>query len=258
MGATVGLGVATRTQSQIRSYLKSSGVSINADSTYRRTPNTTSGSYEPGELSTATLQNMLGVVNLIRYIAGLGYNVTLDSSYSEMAQASAFLNYLNGGISHDPPRPDGVSDALYTLGCKGAKQSNLSKNSEGYGNALIHGQMADISSAFNLSCVGHRRWIINPPMGKAGFGKVGIFYTIHCHDTSRSASETRVAWPAQNMPIEFFKDNYPWSISTGSVEDISKVKVTLTRTSDNATWTFANGSSGDNHFTMNPTDKAGV
>ena len=48
-----------------------------------------------------------------------------------------------------------------------------------------------------------------------------------------------VAWPAQNMPIEFFRDIYPWSISMGDIVDISKVKVTLVRKSDNKKWVFS-------------------
>ena len=250
VGATVGLGVATRTQSQIKSYLKSSGVDLYAPSTYSRTPNTTAGSYAPGLLSNASLQNNLAAVNLVRYIAGLSYDVTLDSSYSEMAQATAFINYLNGSIAHEPSRPDGVSDELYNLGYAGGQQTNLGNGYDTFGDSLIKGYMCDSTPGSNLKCVGHRRWVLNPSMGKAGFGQVGWSYAMHCHDKSRSASETRVAWPAQNMPIEFFASDYPWSISTGTPEDLSSVRVTLTRVSDNASWTFANGSSDAGYFNI--------
>ena len=125
VGATIGLGVESHTQSQIKSYLKSSGVAFSAKPTYNRTPNTAAGSYDPGALSSASLQNSLGAINLVRYIAGLSYDVTLDNTYTKKAQAASFINYLNGKIEHYPPRPADVSDDLYTLGCQGAACSNL-------------------------------------------------------------------------------------------------------------------------------------
>ena len=250
VGATIGLGVATRTQSQIKSYLKSSGVDLYAPSTYSRTPNTTAGSYDPGLLSNASLQNNLAAVNLVRYIAGLNCDVTLDSGYTEKAQAASLINYLNMKIDHEPTKPDGISDDLYQLGFNGAGFSNLGVGYKTFGHSLIEGYMADNDFPDNISCVGHRRMVINPSMGKAGFGQVNNFFALYSHDSSRDASETRVAWPAQNMPIEFFKSYFPWSISTGSKEDISKVKVTLTRTSDNAVWTFANDTAAG-YFTVN-------
>lgn len=254
VGATVGLGVASHTQSQIKSYLKSSGVSLYADTTYSKAPNTTAGSYDPGCLSTATLQNSLAAVNLVRYIAGLKYDVTLDSSYSKMAQATAFINYLNGDIDHYPSRPDGVSDELYNLGYAGGQETNLGKDCSNFGQCLINGYMCDSRPDSNLSCVGHRRWVLNPSLGKIGVGQVNWSYALHCHDMSRSATETRIAWPSQNMPLEYFASDYPWSVSTGAPENISSVKVTLTRASDNASWTFADGASDDGYFNINNDD----
>ena len=48
-----------------------------------------------------------------------------------------------------------------------------------------------------------------------------------------------VAWPAQNMPVEFFGSSYPWSISMGKDVDKSAVKVTLIRQSDQKKWAFS-------------------
>ena len=50
-----------------------------------------------------------------------------------------------------------------------------------------------------------------------------------------------VAWPAQNMPVEFFGSSYPWSISMGKEVDKSAVKVTLIRQSDQKKWAFSIG-----------------
>ena len=62
VGANVGLGVVSHTPAQIMSYVKSTGVSLLDETTYSRTPNTTAGSYDPGALSTATLESSLAAV----------------------------------------------------------------------------------------------------------------------------------------------------------------------------------------------------
>ena len=87
--------------------------------------------------------------------------------------------------------------------------------------------MADDDSS-NISRVGHRRWVLNPSMGKAGFGYAGRYTAMYAHDRSNtSANQYGVAWPAQMMPVSYFDSNYPWSISMGRFVDSSSVRVTL-------------------------------
>ena len=67
-------------------------------------------------------------------------------------------------------------------------------------------------------CVGYRRWMLNPKLGKVGFGAVsdpkGTYSSIYVLDAGNSeASETGVVWPAQNMPVEYFNADFAWSIS---------------------------------------------
>lgn len=99
----------------------------------------------------------------------------------------------------------------------------------------------------NIDRVGHRRWILNPSMGQTGFGAVygpgGTYSALYCFDRSRSASETQVAWPAQNMPVGYFGAQFPWSVSIGSNVDKNAVRVTLRRVGDGMTWNFSAGSS---------------
>ena len=242
VGTSIGLNVENHTQEDIAEYLKKSGVSIYADSVYRQKPNTKSSPYSPGRLSDESLQNTLGVVNLIRYIAGIDYHVALDSHYTELAQATSLVEYLNNELSHDPDRPSGISDDLYKNALEGADHSNLGLGYTSLGDSIINGFMND-SLGPNITTVGHRRWILNPYMGKTGFGHVGRYYTLYAFDESNWSedsyeSNVNVVWPAQNMPVEFFDYDYPWSISTGKYEDISKIHVTLTRVSDGKTWEF--------------------
>ena len=108
---------------------------------------------------------------------------------------------------------------------------------------------------YNIDRVGHRRWLINPKMKYTGFGAVsgnrGTYSAVYAFDTKNSkAAEYGVAWPAQNMPVEYFGAGFPWSVSMGSTVDISSVKVKLTRESDNKTWNFSS-SEADGYFNVN-------
>ena len=64
------------------------------------------------------------------------------------------------------------------------------------------------------------------------------------------ASEYGVAWPAQNMPVEYFGTDFPWSVSMGKNVDITSVKVKLTRESDGKVWNFSS-EEADGYFNVN-------
>ena len=72
----------------------------------------------------------------------------------------------------------------------------------------------------------------NPTMKNTGFGKVGSYFAMYSFDEESSENlKKNVAWPSQNMPIEFFGDDYPWTLSVG--KNISKkveVKITNKKT----------------------------
>ena len=62
---------------------------------------------------------------------------------------------------------------------------------------------------YNIDRVGHRRWILNPPMEKTGFGWVygshGTYAAMYAFDNWYEPTDYYgVVWPAQNMPVEFF------------------------------------------------------
>ena len=65
-------------------------------------------------------------------------------------------------------------------------------------------------------------------MKNTGFGLIDNFCAMYSFDDNCPENkEKNVAWPCQNMPIEFFNDNFPWSLSTNKVLK-KKVKVTIT------------------------------
>ncbi|GEM_PF-1733338 len=249
--SAAGLNVTTHSKSDVVDYLKNSGVSINDEVEFSVEPvyNTS-----PGEMTEECKQSALKMLNCIRYVAGVPDTVTLDSGYGEKAQAAAFaLAAIGGNLTHyletDETKPEGMENSLWNLAAEGARYSNLSAGRNTLNKAVL-GWMDD-GSASNVPMLGHRRWAINPKMGKTGFGFAsrnntyfGTYAAEYSFDNSGTGTQTNVAWPARYMPIEFFGKNIPWSLSVGSkIANPSGVTVTLTRQSDSpsgaGTWTFS-------------------
>ena len=251
-----GINVAYHTQDEIRDFVKQSGAKLNDKLTFEEEPVTTEP-FSLGKLSKDTLDSSVAMINQIRYIAGLSYNVSISDEYCELTQAAALSNYLNNELSHFPDKPEGMSDEMYNLAGDGASQSNIawaSWQNRSMNDTTINGWMADYNQS-NISRVGHRRWILNPSMQMTGFGSVtgknGTYSAMYSFDRGNiSASEYGVAWPAQNTPIEYFNEGYPWSISMGYDINESNINVKLTRKNDGRVWNFSD-TSKDGAFYVN-------
>lgn len=263
---SVGCNVTYVTQEEIIAYFKENDIDVDElthkSVVYSEVPNTSTAPYSLGAVSDESLNDALRMLNAIRYVAGLDANVTLNDSYVALAQAAAVANAVNGTLSHYPSRPDGMDDELYSIASLGASRSNLSASSSPSRSlaSALKGWMADGSSISNVETVGHRRWILNPPMGQTGFGVAPstsgslykTFSSMHVFDGSNSsANQTRVAWPAQNMPTELFSALGVWSLSVGSKVSEDTVEVTLTRQNDGKTWHFSVDSSDGSFYVNN-------
>ena len=236
--SAVGLNVEYRTQDEIKAYINEHPYDTNAEAVYDIEPLLTAP-YGTGSLSEETLSSALNSLNIARYIAGLS-EVTLNSRYTELAQAGAMLNAANGVMTHSPSQPSDMSDELYTLGSNGCGSSNIARGYNNLTSAVISGWMCDGNS---VSTMGHRRWCLNPSMGQTGFGQANSFMAMYAFDRSKTTNASGVCWPAQNTPVEFFNDKFPWTISMGYNVNISDITVTLTKLSDSSTWTFTENSS---------------
>ncbi len=248
--AAEGIHVEYHTQEEIKNFVEKSGATETEPIRYETEPSVT-GEYAPGRLSEQTRNSALAMLNQIRYIAGIDADVAWDEEYEKKAQAGALVNCVNDKLSHTPVKPAGMSQELYELGYEGTSSSNIAWNSYGGGlnDSLVNSWMEDGDEG-NISRVGHRRWCLNPGMLKTAFGAVGAYSTMYSFDDQRPSDYYGVAWPAQNMPVEYFGDHYPWTISMGTDVDKSKVTVTLTRESDQKTWTFSNAGA-DGYFNVN-------
>ncbi len=254
-GSEAWSGTRQRTPEEIMEYLNTLGDAVygSYEMTYDEEPST-SAPYAPGRLSMETQQHALDTLNAIRYIAGIPDDVTYNASYAELVQAGMLVNYALGELSHTPAKPAGMDDALYQLGFSGTSSSNIAwaswKNCS-LSWTLINSWMAD-DDYYNISVVGHRRWILNPQMGQTAFGMVqgekGTYSAVYAFDYSGDLSEDYydVSWPARVMPMEFFDAGYPWSVSTGAYENTSQVQVHLIQNRTGQEWNFsASGSDGE-------------
>ncbi len=202
-------------------------------------------------LSDDTLKSALNTLNFIRYTAGLNANVTLDETYTKEVQAGCLINAINSELSNYPEQPSNMDDQMYQLGYSGISESNIGLGYVSLNEAIVSGWLRNGYSK-QISVVGNRRWLLNPVMGKTGFGEVGSYSAMYVADESNStASQTGVAWPAQNTPLEFFNGFSPWSYSYGEDLERSQISVTLTRLSDSKVWKFSSSSSNGDFYVNN-------
>ena len=248
----VGLNVAYRSPSEIQAFADSHPSYRYQANLYSVVP--TDEPYAVGYLSPVNQQSALNIVNQVRYIAGLDADLSLYGDMEYMVAASSLVLRLNGSLSHYPARPDALADSaydsLYQQGYTGSGRSNIAK---GYtATSAILAYVADNDDA-NRVHLGHRRWILNPRMGKTIFGANGRFSAMYAHDTSAAGGQTKVAWPAQETPIQYFVAGDPWSVSYGRSLLASGVTVDLVRRKDGKAWHFSQSDS-DGYFNV---DNAG-
>ena len=270
-----GVNVYYRTAQEIRDYVKNGEQELMSyGGMYAASPSLEAPYTVVGELDEEAENYAITMLNNIRFIAGLD-PVTLDTDLQELAQTGSDVCCAMGTISHYP-KNDGytaenlnMDSGIFESGCTATSQSNLAYRMMSSSSQIIYeytehcdnimlGLMAD-EDQYNIDVVGHRRWMINPKMGKTGYGQTTVytgtvykdFGVLYAFDRSNtSASQYGVMWPAQTMPVEYFGNNVPWSISMGYVVEPDNVRVTLTRLSDGAVWEFSNSKS-DGFFNVN-------
>lgn len=246
------LNVAYHSQAEILAFINAHPAGAYDNVVFSESPSLWN-TYKSGTLSQGTLQSALNMVNQCRYIAGINSNIQLNSTYSKQTSAAALLNALNGKLSHTPARPAVLSsssyNSLYKTGYQAASRSNLAMGYSCLNSAILDGWMFDGDSS-NISTLGHRRWILNPTMKKTGFGAASNYYTMYALDSSGGKSGKVVAWPAQEMPLQYFGPYDPWSISFDNSVNRS-VSVTLTRQSDGRVWSFSSNKADGDFYISN-------
>lgn len=212
--------------------------------------------YAPGETVRAFVEDGLGIINYGRYLAGLPSDVIADPTLNLDGQYGAVLLATCTSLTHYPAQPSDMSDEFYERGYQATSSSNIGlgyPDAESFERACL-----DDSSSSNIAALGHRRWLLNPPMQRTGIGFAddgyGTRITTYVKDRSRTddVSYDFIAWPSPGIfPVEFAEGIRssgvtPWSITlnpgrydwTDKNGDGPAYVVTLKRVSDGRTWTF--------------------
>jgi len=206
--------------------------------------------YSAGRLALDFTNNGKNMLNFARYLAGLP--AVEWHTYNLQCQSGALVLAANGVLSHAPAQPKGMGlHDGYETGYGACASSNIymsSGNSATLDDAVK--SWLNDSDPGNIKALGHRRWILNPPMGKTGFGCVtnpgkGTFITMWAFDTSGTGKKDRVLWPNEGyFPSNFFEPKQAWSISLNSsvysntAANTANISVKLTCLNNNKSWTF--------------------
>ncbi len=241
--------------SEIWTLLNENPIYYVSESTIFEVNPSVSAPYAAGKVKKQILNDAAARLNVLRRLAGLD-PVALDDALCEEAQYGAVL-LAASEFSHFPAKPSDMSDSFYNRGYAATSSSNIYAGMSLMGTPA--GFMED-TDPYNIDRVGHRRWQLNPEMGKIGFGyayKNGYPYTAEkVFDRSASAGDYDfISWPSSgHFPTgAWFESDTAWSVTLNpkkyGAPGYSSVKVTLTELSTGKTWNFSEKSS-DGYFNV--------
>lgn len=165
-----------------------------------------------------------------RALCGLPFeDMELLPKWNDLCDAAAEVCRRLGNITHTPERPADTDDKLYKDGKKGAGNSNLAMGST---LPTSVDQYMDDSDDSNIDRIGHRRWCLNPTMGRTGFGVSGRFSAMWSMDKSGKAPrdvDDVFFPPAGYVPVQMFGSHYAWNITPlgGSLPKEEDVEITI-------------------------------
>ncbi len=198
--------------------------------------------YAGGSLAPGFLQDGLNAINYARYLAGLPDDVALAASYVERAQHGSVLLAV-GQFAHSQPKPADMAQDFYDVANAATSSSNIGW---GYGTlADFNFGCMDDSDSSNIDRVGHRRWLLNPPLQKTGMGYANARTDTFVFDWSRvgAVGYDAIKWPcAGPFPVEMFSTGTAWSITLNPDRydwTSGGHTVTVRRVRDGRTWTLS-------------------
>lgn len=173
----------------------------------------------PAAAAPAEQAKALARLRQYRWLCGLSHDVTLDDRYTDEAQEGAEVLAAIGRLDHFPKRPAGWSDADFAKAKSGCGHGNLAMGGSDLTRAVD--LWMDDSDASNIGALGHRRWMLNPPMQACGFGISGKFQVVWALDGARQ-QPSRQGWqafpPPGFLPISHFGERHAWHISLNPVD----------------------------------------
>lgn len=202
-----------------------------------------------GTLKASVKADLLARLNAIRALHNLPA-VTYSTSEDGDEQQSSLMMAVNRQLSHAPP----ASWTCYTAsGSTGAGASNLIG---GWGNGLAFGSEDDNLAGWlnegGSNAIGHRRWILDPFLGQASYGRVAYASANGDHVSTASLRvfgfagnvavpgglPAFVAYPYNDYPVRYFRAtdylsftvvaNTAGTFGTNSGVSFAKATITVT------------------------------
>ena len=220
---------------------------------FAETPSVTNP-YKPGALTPEFLDNGLNMFKFARYVAGLSENIVYTDELNDLGQHGAVILAAIGKLTHTPSKPDDMSEEFYKRAYKSTKTANIhwgTSKSLTLQNAVAG--FLDDSGESNIDRLGHRRWMLNPPLGRVGFGyaasSAGGYIPIQVFDKSNTEKTDMdyVLWPNKGyFPTNLFSTRQAWSVSLSPKSyDLIRCKPTVKLTSLNTgrVWEFSSSDS---------------
>jgi uncharacterized protein YkwD len=192
----------------------------------------TVGSLKPGAITDTLVR-----INMFRWLEGLG-PVSDDAQYDSDAQACANLeSWWNFDSPDSPHMPSSSAKCYTTTGAATAGQSNIAWGSGGPAQSIDQ----YIEDDGNETTLGHRRWVLNPPLNPIGIGyweKGGQYGNSSCLRVFASkGTGPKPNWnavpPAGFAPLEMAQYKQ-WSFE-GSLAGTAKATASVLRVEDNMT-----------------------
>ncbi len=186
----------------------------------------------PGTTSAAFRNATIARVNYFRAMAGVPATVVENAGLSANAQASALMMSVTGRLDHHPAQS--VFDCWTQTGYNAAGSSNLHLGRSGP--AAITDYIHDFGA--NNRSVGHRNWILHPPLAQVGTGDIPstggwssnslwVMEGAFAANPAIRQSEGWVAWPNEGyVPGDLVFDRWSLSLDQG---DFTNATVTVRR-----------------------------
>ena len=189
-------------------------------------------------------------IEYFRVMTGLPAGLSLDATWNAKCQEAALMMTVNRALSHSPPS----SWTCYSAaGAEAASKSNLAGGFSSLATAIT-GWMSDNG----VSSLGHRRWVLFPPLATTGLGATfGNSYAAYAMwviggNGTRPAQPEFVAWPPPTwVPYQVV---FPvWSFSMPGA-NFAGASVAMTRGTTNITLTLQQTPNGygDNTLAWTP------
>lgn len=205
--------------------------------------------YAIGQLDSTYLNDGLRLLNFYRWLAGLE-SVTLSDHLNVQAQYGAVVLAANDSLTHTPKKPADMSESFYRMGANACAGSNISMRF-GYDigtllQSALQAHMDELSPSNRLD-LGHRRWLLDPSLGKVGFGLATSatnrqYITVPISDdTGTGVMPESLLWPAAGyFPSNIFNPGTPWSVildtATYRIPRETQLQITVTRHRDGKTF----------------------